>query len=33
MAALLRKYNTSLFTFGIYLVLVAFALACSMGLI
>lgn len=33
MNAILRKYSTSLFTFGIYLALVAFAVACSLGLL
>lgn len=31
MTALLRKYNTSLLTFGIYIALAAFAVACSIG--
>jgi len=33
MSTLLRKYNSSIFTFGIYLALVAFAVACSLGLL
>ena len=33
MNVLLRKYSTSLFTFGVYLLLVAFAVACSLGLL
>ena len=33
MNAILRKYSTSLLTFGIYLAIVAFAAACSLGLI
>lgn len=33
MNTMLRKYSTSLLTFGIYLVIVAFAAACSLGLL
>lgn len=33
MQANLRKYSTSLLTFGVYMVLIAFALACSLGLL
>ena len=33
MSTLPRKYNSSIFTFGIYLALVAFAVACSLGLL
>lgn len=33
MNTLLRKYNSSLFTFGVYLALVAFAVACSLGVL
>ena len=33
MNVLLRKYSTSLFTFGVYLVLIAFAMACSLGVL
>ena len=31
MNVLLRKYSTSLFTFGVYLALITFAVACSLG--
>ncbi len=31
MSTLLRKYNSSLITLAIYLMLIVFALACSVG--
>ena len=33
MASLIRKYSASLLTFGIYLVLVVFALFVSLGIV
>lgn len=33
MNAIFRKHSTSLLTFGIYLAIIAFAAACSLGLI
>ncbi len=32
MDAMLRKFNSSLITFGIYGMLIAFAIACSLGI-
>jgi hypothetical protein len=33
MNAMLRKYSTSLLTFATYLAIIAFAAACSLGLL
>jgi hypothetical protein len=33
MNAILRKHSTSILTFGVYLLLIAFAVACSFGLL